>query len=395
MYKNIPFWFSCLVLALFLAGCERQQPTESFQKIIRPVRYQQVFSKGGTGQTRSFAGVTKAGVESKLSFKVSGTVDKLLVKAGDEVRAGQLIASLDPTDFHLKVQEAEAVLAQAQAKSRVAQENYDRVRQLYEHRNATLEDLASVRSNSESARAAVRSASKRLEVARLQLSYTRLNAAQNCDVTQVLVDFNETVTAGQPIVTVNCGDQIEVQVAMPENLIGNVLAGDRAMVSFDILENQKYVAEVSEVGISNNHTTTTFPVTVQLREGDRDIRPGIAAEVEFYFNTHFKRAVIIVPAIAVNENHQGQRFVYVVKRSDEQGLGTIHRRLVEVGQLTSEGLEILEGLENGERVVIAGFSQLHEGLTVRFSNKREYSQVFKMGNTISHTIYPLATGEDA
>ena len=106
-----------LVMMSQVWGCGGGEP--DVEPLVRPVRYEEVYSTG-SGRVRSFSGVAKAGVETNLSFKVSGTVRRLEVKVGDRVRAGQLIADLDPEDYELQVQDAEASLARGTAELRNA-----------------------------------------------------------------------------------------------------------------------------------------------------------------------------------------------------------------------------------------------------------------------------------
>jgi multidrug efflux pump subunit AcrA (membrane-fusion protein) len=85
----------------------------------------------GADRVRTFSGTARAGVESRLSFRVAGTVERVAVKVGDTVRPGQMLAELDPRDYELQVEDAEASLAQARARARNAESNLDRVRGLY------------------------------------------------------------------------------------------------------------------------------------------------------------------------------------------------------------------------------------------------------------------------
>ena len=98
-----------LFIALLYLSCGKEVPEE---QIIRPVRYMQVYSTGGA-RVRTFTGVAQAGMESRLSFKVPGTVKRLAVLVGDNVKRGQLIAELDRGDYELQVQQAEAAWTQA------------------------------------------------------------------------------------------------------------------------------------------------------------------------------------------------------------------------------------------------------------------------------------------
>lgn len=353
--------------AFVIAGCggeDKKVPEE----VIRPVRYINV-SLTKDGRDRSFSGIAKAGTESRLSFRVPGIVEKINVNVGDIVKKGQVIAALDPADYQLKVQEAEAGLARARAEARNASANYARIRALYENRNASRNDLDASRAAADSSKAAVRLIEKQLELAGRQLDYTRIKAPSNCSVAAVPVEINENVAAGQAVVVVNCGDQLEVRLAVPGVLIARVRHGESVNVKFDAVPDKWFHAEITEVGVSSTALETTFPVTVRMTEADERIRPGMAAEVVFRLERTLKEPRIVVPPVAVGEDRIG-RFVYVVEKGETEGLGIIKRQSVTVGQIDRNGLEITDGLKDGDIVVTAGISRIEDGRTVKLYREK-------------------------
>lgn len=355
--------FSLMALGLFFLlgclGCEENAaaPPEP----IRPVRYLEIQSRVREA-VHTFSGTARAAVESHLSFKVDGNIQRLPVKMGDHLKKGALIARIDPADYQIRVQEAQAALSKARAQARNATATYQRIRALYENHNTSLSKLDAARARAESSRAAVRAAEKQLELARRQLAYTRLKAPADCAVAAVLVEVNENVRAGQPIVTITAGSTMEVRVGVPESVIGRLSPGDGAEVCFDALPDQRFSAEVAEVGVSATRTETTFPISVQLDNPQGRIRPGMAAEVAFHLVPE-QSDVIRLPGKAVSEDRKG-RFVFVITPL-ENGKGTVHRRPVTVGELSPEGLEIIEGLSPGDKVVTAGLSRIRDGQTVK------------------------------
>ena len=164
---------SPVLLAAALCACGGGEPETVEQ--LRPVRYV-VIEDGTTLRDRSFSGISKSSTESRLSFKVAGTIERLPVQIGQRLSAGDLIAELDSTSYDLQVQQAQAALVEAQANNRRAAANYDRTRGLYANDNASLNELESARAQAESAEAVVSSAEKALEIALLNVSYTRLTA---------------------------------------------------------------------------------------------------------------------------------------------------------------------------------------------------------------------------
>ncbi len=349
-------------LAGVFASCDEGEPPSP--PPIRPVRYLEVFSTGA-GRVRTFSGSAQADVETSLSFRVGGNIRRVLVDRGDRVEEEQLIAELDPTDFELQVQEAEAALSQAQAQARRAEADYERVRGLYENRNAAKADLDAIRAAAESARAQIDASVKRLEQARSQLSYTRLRAPASGSIASVPAEVNENVDGGDEIAVLTSGLRPQVYVAVPESLIGEITRGDSVVVTFDALPGRALTAVVTQVGVTATELATTFPVAVQLREATEDVRSGMAADVAFTFGSSDERQRYLVPPQAVLEDRDG-RFVFVVEpTSGDPGLGIVHRRVVTVGEITGEGLEVLTGLSDGDRVVTAGVSQIHDGLEVK------------------------------
>lgn len=350
---------------LLLGGCEEPPPVET---VLRPVRYERV-STSTEARVRTFAGVARAGVESNLSFRVPGTVERVTVSVGQQVRRGENLASMDPTDYELKVQEALAGLAQATAASRNAEADYERVRGLYENNNASRRELDGARANSESSKAQVQAAEKRLEQARQQVAYTRLRAPVDGTVAAVNVEVNENVNAGQKVLLLTAGSEIEVEVALPEAVISGVELDQEVEVRFDALPGRVFAAKVTEAGVASVGTATTFPVTAKLVEPEADIRSGMAAEVAFRFSPADTEGRMLVSPVAVGEDRDG-RFVFVLELEGgapadpgEAPVSTavVKRRAVRVGELTGAGLEILSGLENGELIVTAGVRRLSDG----------------------------------
>ncbi len=359
-------WLRMVLVLVLLAGslcflsCSQEEMEQ--EEVIRPVRYAQVYVTGGS-RVRTFSGTTQAGIESNLSFRVAGTVQSVNVQVGDAVRRGQLLAKLDDSDYCLQVQEAEASFEQAQAQERSARATYERVQGLYVNRNASRQDLDNARAAFESASAMVQAIQQRLEMARLQVNYTSLNAPQDGNISIVHAERNENIAAGTPIVTLTAGQRPEVRVSVPERLISQIRNGSRATVTFGAIPGQEFSATVTEVGVSATSFATAFPVIVQLNRDVADLRPGMAAEVSFRFETAGTEERLIVPPVAVGEDRNG-RFVFVLEPSEE-GISITRRREVRVGEITAEGMEILGGLEEGELVVTAGVSRIVDGQRVR------------------------------
>jgi RND family efflux transporter MFP subunit len=332
------------------------------EEVLRPVRYQEVILGSG-GRLRIFTGTAKAGIESKLSFKVSGTIKAIKVKAGDVVKRGKLIASLEATDYNVKVKEAEAGLKEAESKELNAKNSYDRAKALYETNSISKSELDAARAQFESARANVERMKSGLQYARLQLSYTRLVAPIDGKIAEVPAEINENVDAGKHVLTITSQGEIKVEVSVPEVLISQIEIGTEVIITFDAIRNKNFTGKVSEVGVSTEGFSTTYPVKVSLGEADSQIRPGMAAEVRFNFSVTEEMNKIIIPPACVGEDAEGN-YVFTIE-PDSLGIGVASKVRVTVGELSGDGLEILYGLVDGDLIITAGVSRIQDGQKVK------------------------------
>lgn len=355
--RGIPLMAAAAVLSLI--SCTEPQTLPPSIRAVRTIAVQEQ----GTNKQRVFGGIAKAGVESRLSFRVPGTITSRKVKVGDIVRKGQILATLDAHDYDLQVEEAEAAVLNAEAQERLAIAQYDRVADLYETESASRSELDGARAQAESAKATREAAEKKLGLAKAQLGYTFLNAPSDGIIAAVDIEINENVAAGQPVIRLNAGKSMEVSVSIPESLITSIHEGDIVSVNFDAKPEVYYPATVTEVGVARQ-VAAAYPVKVQLLRKAPDIRSGMSAEVRFNFGkTTDETKTIMLPPLAVDER-DGKQFVWVVA-GISQDIGTAERRPVAVSTISSEGLAIKNGLKPGEVVITAGQQFLVEGQQVR------------------------------
>ncbi|NCC53096.1 MAG: efflux RND transporter periplasmic adaptor subunit [Spartobacteria bacterium] len=307
-----------------------------------------------------FSGTAKAAVETLLSFRVSGEIRERPVTKGMALKAGDLIARLDPTDYELQVKQNEAALAQSEASLEQANADYERVRQLYESQNASKSELDSAQAAYKLARASHDGSLKGLELAIQQLEYCTLKAPVDGAVASVSAEAHQTVSAGQTIATMTSGDTIEMELGIPETLIGYVSVGQECTVSFDALPGQTIKARVSEVGIQAN-TSSTYPVTLSLIDAPAAIRFGMVGEATFQFKPMTGRDAIIIPRVAVVPTADGGHYIWIY----DPNTSAVKKRMIEIGEVTTEGLMVYDGLNPGEVVVVRGVHQLSDGMKVK------------------------------
>ena len=379
MYKLEEITINCHRLAVaglsatlltMLSACSGEQMETT--PIVRPVQYVQVAPGSGIDRM-TYSGTTKSHIDTRISFKVGGTVVARPVSVGDKVEPGQMLARLDAQDFNVAVQDTRAGVAAAQAELRNAEANFDRVTGLYENRNASKAQLDAVRAGAESAKAQLRSASERLHGAQLQLSYTEIESPESCTVAETYVKTNENIAAGQAIVRLNCGKCAEVKAYLPETHIGLVRSAMPVQVTVDAFPDDSFSAVVSQVGVATG--TGTFSVTAILGGDCPAMRSGMAADLHFAFRKPQDEGRIAVPPVSVGEDRVGN-YVFVLERQGDEWIA--RRRSVSVGEITDRGeFFITDGLTTGEYIATAGVRRIQDGLQVRLL---ENSQLFARGN---------------
>lgn len=350
-----------LLSALLCGACSSETPSQS--EVLRPVRYQ-VIKEENIATTRSFSGVSVAAIETKLSFRVAGALEKLMVQVGQKVKRGDLIASVDDWDIQLKYEEARVSVLNARVQENTANSNLNRVRELYENDNVALSEYEQAKNTYASANADFEVQKKLLDQQKHQLQYTEIRSPMNGIVTEIPVATNENISAGEVVVVLSSSEDIEIEVGVPEAYIATIQAGMGAEVRFSSLPAEHYTGVVTEVAYVAAEYST-YPVTIRLEKPATDLRPGMPAEARFAFSKSDKALYAPINSIAADA---GGNYVFLVLKSDSVKEAIIERRAVVVGELTNRGILVLEGLKEGDAVVTSGISKISDGMRVRFES---------------------------
>lgn len=363
-------------LGLISAGCGRDDAADTHgETTVRPVRYMEMTPAART-LNQTFTGTAVADRQAVLSFKVAGTVRAIPVKVGDRVTAGTLLARLDETDLKIDLESARAGLKNAQAEAKSAQanvyttrSNYDRIRKLYENDSVSLSEFEQARGSYDTALAHLQAAeskvateNSKLAAAGNQLKYTGLSAPFDGVVNSIMVDENEEVTPGTPVLTVNGLGKLDIRVDVTDRYIAGIRTGMPCSITFPALDPESFPGQVTQVSYGSSDSPT-YPVTVGILSEDDRLRPGMAAEVRFDFGEILEQTGLYLPPDGVGEDPGGP-FVFVIEKT-EGDRGILRKRTIEIGPLTGEGFLVTRGLSPGELVATAGLYLLMDGMTVR------------------------------
>lgn len=355
-YKSICALGSLGLLALALTGCQPEAPVAAPQ-ISRPVKVA-VVAKERSGFKRSYPGKVRADREAKLSFRVPGTLVDLPVKAGQEVKKGQVIARLDPRDFKINLEKAEAFF-------REAEHQYKRYQALLERKVVAQSAFDAVHRQYLTTKAAY-------DTAKSALADTTLVAPFAGTVANTLVDNHQDVQAKQPVISLQDVSRLEVEVQVPEqDVVPHKGPQDfKLTVVLESMPGVKLPAKVKEFSTEADPVTQTFTarVVVETPKGFTML-PGMTADllVREIDPARNSEEGLVVPVQSVAVDQAKRSFVWRIDCQTK----TAHRVPVKLGTIGSEGILVRSSLLPGQVVATAGVHHLREGMPVRFMNLNE------------------------
>ena len=221
MASSIPTALKALAavsLLPLLAACQ-DQAVSAVARPERPVQVQQVAFRSDNA-SREFVGVVRARHETDLGFRVAGKITDRIVNVGDRVRAGDLIARLDPEDLQLQVASAEAEISAATSSLAQASSDEERFTSLKARGYAAVADYERKKSARDEAEGRLERARRSLELARNQLAYAELRANADGVITTTLAEPGQVVAIGQAVVRLAQQGEMEAAVALPETWLG-------------------------------------------------------------------------------------------------------------------------------------------------------------------------------
>ncbi|UTW63113.1 efflux RND transporter periplasmic adaptor subunit [bacterium SCSIO 12741] len=349
--------------SFLMVGCSEEETVK--EEIIRPVRYLVVGNSDG-GSNRTYSGTAKAGDEIELSFRSGGVLVGVNVKKGQRVKKGDLIARLDNVEAELDFEKSKAELRSAESSLNTNQSELNRSKSLYEKNSISLSEYQSAKNNYQSALSQYQLALRNKQIKEQQIKYGFIYAPKDGVIASTNGRVNERVSAGHVFAELNAGEQIKVALGIPENVINKVLVGMETSITFSSLPDQAFKGSVLEVSPVVTENSSTYPVDIAIETPSQSIRPGMAAQVSFHWQSDADQGNrVMVPVKTVGEDGGGN-FVFLIEK-DGDNTGIARKTYVEVGRISDSGFEIKKGLNNGDWIATAGIQTLLDGQKVKFN----------------------------
>lgn len=351
--KNASFYLSLLVAASVLSACSKPTPADE------PVRAVKVITVGADAQHSNveYSGEVRARVESRLGFRVAGKIIRRPVEVGQKVRAGEVLAQLDPQDYKLTIDAARAQLAAAATNRDLAAADMRRFKDLREQNFISSAELERRETTLKAAQAQFDQAQAQLSGQGNQLAYTHLVADVSGVVTAVDAEVGQVVAAGTPIVRIAQDGARDVVFSVPEDKVQAMRVGSAAQVQLWASQ-QTLRGTVREVAASADPVTRTY--SVKLTMDGKDVMPlGATVTVTAAAFAHGGAPVIKLPTSALFKDGNSSA-VWIL----DSATMTVKLKPIEIATADGNAVVISNGLTPGMQVVVAGVHVLQAGQKV-------------------------------
>ncbi len=390
--SNIAFQ-SIIAISLMACSNETSEQANSYAvpvlvgEVQKVQEYERIFVSGT---------VSTPVLPADVSFLVSGKVVFVGPREGDYVTEDQVLAQIDPTDFRLRLMDAQEQKAKAHAamekavqsarpevleKARIAywraEDEYRRMKMMYDSNSLAPNDFTKFKAAYETAkqqyeeakagaqkedkdlyRAEYDQAEAQRQLAAKALSDATLHAPVSGFISKRLIEPGDTASAFRPVFEIVQLDTVEVQVGVPETDFHLVKIGQEAFITFPALPGQSFQGTVRIKNVSADPGTRTYMTRISVPNSGHVIRIGMVAEARII--TDRKISIMTVPGRAIVRDSQGATIVFVYFPKERR----VYRKRVEIGAFRGTEVEIKEGLSGDESIVIGGQDHLLDGMLV-------------------------------
>lgn len=356
--NSFPFsvW-AALAVASSLNGCSNEHRIEAAAPETVSNVPAIVAQKAIVSDWLKAVGTVRAAQTSQLASQIMGNIVAIQVHEGERVESGQVLAMIDDAQLHAAFDEATAAqlaaqraVTAAESEFALAQSTLKRYTQLFEKKSVSPQEFDEIKTRAQAAearrdmaRASLAQADAALAQVRTSLGYTRIRAPFAGIVTERKADPGILASPGMPILTVEDTRSYRLEVNVDESDVRLVRIGQSALVNIDALGNAEISGKVMQVVPAADPGSRSFLVKIELSK-DAHLRSGLFGRAEF---SRGERSALLIPRTAVVERGQLQG-VYVVEAEQTAGL-----HYVTLGRISGQQVEVLSGLQGGEKVIAA------------------------------------------
>lgn len=328
------------MLIALMMGCGRTETTISNQEKFVKVVTAKV-SPTESSYCLRYSGTLEASKTIPLTFQTTGTVEKIYVEVGDEVKKGQLLASLDKSDM-------QNIYNVTLAQYEQARDAYNRLKSVHDQGSLTEIKWAEMESNMQQAKSSLELAKSNLDKCNMRAPVDGIVGRRNIEPGQSSIG-----TSLSPIELVQI-ETINVKVSVPENEISKIKKEQKALFSVSALNGKQFEGTVTNISPVADMMSRTYTIKIYVKNSKHELRPGMVCDVTLCLE---RDAIsLLVPYKAVSKDSEGKTYVYIVSSDG----GRVKKQEITIGNYQESGIEVLSGLTVGETIVSEGCEKLSD-----------------------------------
>lgn len=379
--KIILFVVVAIILAVMIVVNLKKSGGSEIEVSVEQVK------RGDLTKTVSGSGFIQPEVDVQIAARISSEIMRIYVEEGDRVRKGQVLVRLDSLRYLALVEQARSAVSSAEASLKKSRADYVRTKNLFDQELTSQADLDAAEATMLLAESTLEQRQAALRQAEDDLAKTSIVSPMNGTVTRLLKEEGEIAVGSQfqadPIMTVSDLSKMEVLCEIDENDVVLVSLGDTAKIEVDAIPDTVFMGTVSEIaheattrGRGTQEQVTNFEVKIAIIEPDLKLRPGMSATVDINTETHQNTLFVPIQCVtvrALNDSNvvdkeggsakadpgnkkEKKEVVFVVED------GTARAVPVKTGISDDTSIEILSGLEEGQKVVSGSYKAISNTL---------------------------------
>ncbi|WP_405227402.1 efflux RND transporter periplasmic adaptor subunit [Dokdonia sp. Asnod1-B02] len=289
-------------------------------------------------------------VETKQNVLIypeyQGTLSRVLVKEGQRVRKGQLLARIDDGGLGSQV-------AQVESQAALAKTTFERQQRLWDQKIGSEIQYLQAKTQYESSQNMVNQIKS-------QLGKTTVNAPFSGVIDEVITDQGTVVAPGVAIFRIVNLDNMYVAAEIPESYLPTVTAGKTVKVEFPVL-GESIDATVRQTGNYIKPSNRSFAIEVDVPNKDGKVKPNLTARLSI--NDYTAENAILIPLNVINENADGEQYVYIAfAKADEM---IAQQKIITTGKSQGDRIEVLSGIEVGDKIIVEGARSVKDNQAVK------------------------------
>ena len=346
---------AALLSTIVLAGCHQPAAADVDKVGPAPIAIAVAAAhQQSLDRTAEVQGALFPREQAVMSSEVEGRVAEVVADFGDKVIAGQVMLKINPREYELRVQTAQAALDQERAKLANSTARYNRARTLKESESISAEQFDQIASQLRVDQADTESANEAVAMARKKLGDTDIKAPFSGSVQKRMVSLGEYVSPGKEIYELIATDPIKLRCPMPERFVPLARVGMPVKLAIDANQGTSYTGKITRIAPALDESSRTLLIEAEVANPDGALKPGFFAHVTM--DLGHDRA-LFVPTAAVLR-YAGVARVFVVEQ------GVARAREVTTGSVVGENTEITGGLKEGDHVAVSNVDRLADGTAV-------------------------------